>query len=47
MNTIKLAGLEPADVLGYCEQICSVPQGSGNTKIISDYLVNVAKEQGL
>ena len=47
MNTIKLAGLEPADVLGYFEEICSMPHGSGNTKIISDYLVNFAKEQGL
>ena len=47
MNTIKLAGLEPADVLGYFEQICSMPHGSGNTKIISDYLVNFAKEQAL
>ena len=35
MNTIKLAGLEPADVLGYFEQICSMPHGSGNTKIIT------------
>ena len=47
MNTIKLAGLQPADVLGYFEEICSMPHGSGNTKIISDYLVNFAKEQGL
>ena len=47
METIKLAGLEPASVFGYFEQICSMPHGSGNTKIISDYLVNFAKEQGL
>ena len=47
MNTIKLAGLEPANVFGYFEEICSMPHGSGNTKIISDYLVNFAKEQGL
>ncbi len=47
METIKLAGLEPASVFGYFEEICSMPHGSGNTKIISDYLVNFAKEQGL
>ncbi len=47
MQSIKLAGLEPADVFGYFEEICGLPHGSGNTKIISDYLVNFAKEQGL
>ncbi len=47
MEPIKLAGLEPADVFGYFEEICAIPHGSGNTKLISDYLVNFAKEQGL
>ncbi len=47
MQPMKLAGLQPADVFGYFEEICSMPHGSGNTKIISDYLVNFAKEQGL
>lgn len=47
MQAIKLAGLEPASVFGYFEEICSMPHGSGNTKIISDYLVNFAKKQGL
>ena len=47
MNPVKLAGLEPAAVFGYFEEICSMPHGSGNTKIISDYLVNFAKSQGL
>ena len=47
MNTIKLAGLEPASVFGYFEEICSMPHGSGNTKLISDYLVKFAREQGL
>ena len=47
MNPVKLAGLEPAAVFGYFEEICSMPHGSGNTKLISDYLVNFAKEQGL
>ncbi len=47
MQSTKLAGLQPADVFGYFEEICSMPHGSGNTKIISDYLVSFAKTQGL
>ena len=47
MDTIKLAGLEPASVFGYFEQLCAIPHGSGNTKMISDYLVNFAKEHGI
>ena len=47
METKRLAGLEPASVFGYFEEICSMPHGSGNTKQISDYLVNFAKSQGL
>ena len=45
MNAVKLAGLEPAAVFGYFEKLCSVPHGSGNTKIISDLLVDFAKEK--
>ena len=47
MNAVKLAGLEPASVFGYFEKLCSMPHGSGNTKIISDYLVSFAQEHGL
>ena len=47
MNAVKLAGLEPANVFGYFEKLCSYPHGSGNTKAISDYLVSFAKEQGI
>lgn len=47
MEAIKLKGLEPASVFGYFEKLCSMPHGSGNTKIISDYLVSFAKEKGL
>ncbi len=47
MEAIKLAGLEPASVFAYFEKLCSMPHGSGNTKIISDYLVDFAREQGL
>ena len=47
MEAIKLAGLEPANVFGYFEQLCAIPHGSGNTKAISDYLVDFAKTHGL
>ena len=47
METKRLAGLEPAAVFGYFEEICAIPHGSRNTKRISDYLVNFAKEHGL
>ena len=47
MNAVKLAGLEPAAVFGYFEKICSIPHGSKNTKMISDYLVSFAQEHDL
>ena len=47
MEAVKLAGLEPASVFGYFEKLCSMPHGSGNTRIISDYLVSFAKEQNI
>ena len=47
MNPTKLAGLQPANVFYYFEQLCAIPHGSGNTKAISDYLVDFAKAQGL
>ncbi len=47
MENYKLAGLEPWAVFHYFEEICAIPHGSGNTKMISDYLVNFAKEQGI
>ncbi len=47
MKAQRLAGLEPACVFGYFEKLCSIPHGSGNTKMISDYLVSFAKEHGL
>ena len=43
----KLAGLEPASVFAYFEEICAIPHGSRNTKAISDYLVSFAKEHGI
>ena len=47
MNAVKLAGLNPASVFGYFEEICAIPHGSRNTKAISDYLVDFAKAHGL
>lgn len=47
MDNRKLAGLEPASVFSYFEQICAIPHGSRNTKKISDYLVGFAKTHGL
>ena len=42
-----LSGVEPKEVFKYFEEICAIPHGSGNTKGISDYCVNFAKENGL
>lgn len=47
MEAKRLAGLEPAAVFHYFEEICAIPHGSRNTKKISDYLVDFAKEHGL
>lgn len=42
-----LSALTPHGVFDYFEALCSVPHGSGNTKIISDLCVRFAKELGL
>lgn len=47
MDAVKLSGIEPANVFGYFEKLCSIPHGSGNTKAISDYLVSFAVEHGI
>lgn len=47
MEMKKLAGLEPASVFGYFEELCAIPHGSRNTKKISDYLVSFAEEHSL
>jgi len=43
----KLGNLKPERVFYYFEEICSIPHGSGNTKKISDFCVNFAKEHNL
>ena len=40
MEAQKLSGLEPKSVFTYFEKLCSIPHGSGNTKMISDYIVS-------
>ena len=45
-RSIKMAvlkGLKPEKVFAYFEKLCSVPHGSGNTKIISDLCVSFAE----
>lgn len=42
-----LSELEPKQVFQYFEEICRIPHGSFNTKEISDYCVNFAKERNL
>ena len=47
MEAKKLAGLEPASVFDYFEQICAIPHGSRNTKAVSDFVVDFARAHGL
>jgi len=42
-----LSGLQPKKVFEYFERLCSVPHGSGNTKLISDLCATMAGELGL
>jgi dipeptidase D len=42
-----LKGVKPERVFHFFEEMCAIPHGSGNTKAISDYCLNFAKEQGL
>lgn len=47
MEANKLAGLEPASVFGFFEELCGIPHGSHNTKAISDHLAAFAEENGI
>lgn len=38
---------EPKNVMKYFEEICAIPHGSGNTKEISDYLMDFAAKHDL
>ena len=39
--------LEPQRVFRFFEELCAIPHGSGNTKAVSDWLVDFAKARGL
>ena len=43
----RLIDLKPNKVFKYFEDICDIPHGSRNTKAISDYCVEFAKEHHL
>lgn len=47
VNMAVLENCEPKRVFHYFEEICRIPHGSGNTKQISDYLVQFAKDHSL
>ena len=42
-----LEELEPREVLGYFEKVCSFPRGSENEKQVADWVVAFAQERGL
>ena len=42
-----LKGYKPEKMLGYFEEICKIPHGSGNEEEIAAYIVAFAKERGL
>lgn len=44
---MEITELNPQEVFFYFNQISSIPRGAGNTKNITDYCVNFAKEHGL
>ncbi len=39
--------LKPSNVFYFFEELCKIPHGSGNTKGVSDFCVEFAKERGL
>lgn len=47
MNDSEILLLSPAPVFKYFEEMAKIPHGSGNTKKISDYLVDFAVAHGL
>ena len=47
MENRVLAGLEPQSVLGFFEELCRIPHGSGNTGAASGWAVQFARDRGL
>ena len=44
---VVLNHLEPQRVFHFFEELCAIPHGSGNTKAVSDWLAEFARERGL
>ena len=42
-----LEHLEPRGVFRFFEELCAIPHGSSNTKAVSDWLMDFARERGL
>lgn len=42
-----LENLEPKSVFSFFEQLCAIPHGSHNTKLVSDWLKDFAEKRGL
>lgn len=47
MNKRVLENIQPENVFSFFEDICNIPHGSGNVKMISDYLVEFAESRNL
>ena len=47
MENRVLANVEPKNVLRFFEEMCAIPHGSGNTKAVSDWAVQFAKDRSL
>lgn len=47
MDNRVLSGLRPERVFYWFEEICKIPHGSRNTKQISDFIANFAKDRNL
>ena len=47
MSDRILAGLEPAGVFRFFEDLTRIPRGSGHTRAVSDYCMAFARERGL
>ena len=47
MDNRVLKDLEPKSVYRFFEEMCRIPRGSGNTRAVSDWAVNFARERGL
>ena len=47
MGILEEKGLEPGKVFHFFEELCGIPHGSGNVRMISDYLADFARARSL